>query len=732
MTEPISPPPLTSPQPHRLRAHLGNGQIGLRIGLVPFADGLAVVNGFWGRHPKDGGSAVAIAPYPLAGDVALDGRWASRTPGSIRFVSQRLDVACGELITRLRLDLDGAGADVDVVDLCSRTDPGLVLQEIRVRADAPAEVRIRSSICTEGVPGRWVGADEIPGGRPPTADAWLRFEGMGGAATCGAAIAVLADEVATARRVELDESRGLVSVVTEAPAEPGRAVRQRSIVGLVPDLAHTRPAHLAAILVGRGLARGWDELRAANRDAWRELWKARPLLDAPDGWQARSDASFFYLHSAVSRASLASTGVFGVAYGPGYHFYRGHVMWDVESFAFPPLVLTDPDAARAVLRFRSRSMPAAAANAALHGYAGLMYPWEAEPVRGEEAVPRWSKTDKDHVSLDVGLAFTLYTAITGDRRFARSEAVPVIEGVVEWLLSRLEWSGRGAEIRRARGPAEAFTPIDNDAFVNLGAITFLRRAAELVRWLGDEPPEAWEATARQIVIPSDPRTGAIVNHDDYLPDESLGETPEAAAAFFPAGYRGHPDVEQATLRYALRHQVERYVGTPMLSAALGVYAAWQGRRSLAADLLERGYEAFFDDPFGAPDEYPAADDRFPPASPMLANLGAFLGSVLTGYPGILPSLADPRSWPERPVVLPAGWRAIEVERLWVRGRPARLVAPHGALAATLELGEPPWAAGEDRVRSIGQRARPPRTAMNPVQGDEPGGAAASEASSGSA
>jgi len=706
MSDPISPPPITDPQPGRLRAHLGNGQIGLRVGRIPFADGLAVINGFWGRHPKDGGSAVAIAPYPFTGDIALGGRWASEVPGSIGLESQRLDFSCGELVTRLRLDIDGRRARVEVIDLCSRTDPALALQEVRVAVDAPADVRIRSSICTDGVPGRWLAADEIPRGRPPTADAWLRFEGMGGASSCGAALAVERDEGATTSSVELDEPRGLVSVIATTPAPTDGPVRQRSIVGLVPELAHSRPAHLAALLVGRGLARGWDALRAANREAWHELWRARPLLDAPDGWQGRSDASFFYLHSAVSRASLASTGVFGLAYGPGYHFYRGHVMWDVDSFAFPPLVLTDPDAARAILRFRARSAPAARSNAALHGYAGLMYPWEAEPVRGEEAVPRWSKTDKDHITLDVGLAFLLYAAITGDRRFARDEAVPVVDGVAEWLLSRIEWTGRGAEIRRARGPAEAFEPVDNDAFVNLSAIAFLRRAADLARWLGDEPPDEWEAIARQIVIPTDPRTGAIVNHDDYVTDEPLGETPEAAAAFFPVGYRGHPDVEAATLRYALRHQVERFAGTPMFSAALGVYAAWAGRRRLAADLLDRGYAAFVDDPFWAPDEYASADDRFPPASPMLANLGMFLGSVLTGYPGILPALADPGTWPERPVILPAGWRSIEVERLWVRGRPARLVARHGAPAATLELGDPPWAAGETGVRSIGRRAQP--------------------------
>jgi hypothetical protein len=329
-------------------------------------------------------------------------------------------------------------------------------------------------------------------------------------------------------------------------------------------------------------------------------------------------------------------------------------------------------------------------NAALHGYAGLQFPWEADFDGGAEAVPRWSKTDKDHVTLDVGLAFELYAAVTGDPIFGRLEGLPVIAGIAEWLLSRLEATERGLEIRRVRGPAEAFEPVDNNAFVNLAAITFLRRAAALVRALGDDPPDEWEAAADAIVVPLDRRSGAIVNHDRYRPNESLAETPEAAAAFFPMGYRDRPEVESATLRHALRHQVPRYVGTPMFSAALGVHAAWLGRRKLAAELFERGYAAFFDDPFDAPDEYEASDTRFPQASPMMANLGAFLSSLLYGLPGILPNNGDPRTWTERRVILPSGWKAIEVERLWIRGRPTRLVAAHGAARATLELGRRGW------------------------------------------
>ncbi len=681
---PIGPPPLTTPAPGRLLAHIGNGHLGLRVGRVPLLDGLAIVNGFWGPHPDDGVPTIVPAPYPLAGDIRVGEVTASGSPTAVEFLEQRSDFATGELRSRWRLCGRDVTAEVDVVSWCSRTDPALALQEVAVRTDHDTELELTASIDTTAAAGRWLDAGHIPDGRPRNADAWLLWAAPGDATRCGLVIAT--EQVADGVRPQLvlDETTGRVAVSYALRVRAGEVTRLRSIVGLVPDMAHPRPERQAGLLVARGLDRGWDALRATNRAAWAELWRGRPLIEGPAEWQRYADASLYYLHSAASSASLASTGVFGLASGGDYHYYRGHVMWDVEAFAVAPLLLTDPAAARALLRFRSRTVPAARANAALHGSAGIQFPWEAGFETGEEIVPRWSKTDKDHVTIDVGLAFLRYVQVSGDRLFARLEALPVIAGVAEWLLSRVERTSRGYELPRARGPAEAFESVDNDAFVNLGAITFLHEAAELVRWLGEEPPEAWAAVADGMVIPIDPRTGAIINHDGYRPDEPLGETPEAAAALFPLGHRVDPDVEAATLRYAMTHQVPRFVGTPMLSAVLGVYAAWLGRRAEAADLFERGYGAFFDDPFDAPDEFPAADEHYPQASPMLANLGAFLCSLYYGLPGIRPGLRDPATWAERRVVLPAGWRSIEVERLWIRGQPMRLVARQGSARAVLE------------------------------------------------
>jgi hypothetical protein len=58
---------------------------------------------------------------------------------------------------------------------------------------------------------------------------------------------------------------------------------------------------------------------------------------------------------------------------------------------------------------------------------------------------------------------------------------------------------------------------------------------------------------------------------------------------------------------------------------------------------------------------------------------------LYGLPGLRIGSDDPQNWPSRPVVLPETWDSLEVERLWVHGQPARLLATHGADRARIEL-----------------------------------------------
>jgi hypothetical protein len=256
--------------------------------------------------------------------------------------------------------------------------------------------------------------------------------------------------------------------------------------------------------------------------------------------------------------------------------------------------------------------------------------------------------------------------------------------VAEWTESRVERTRRGYEIREITGPAEADPPRSNNAFVNMAAGVLLREAIGFAEALGEEPRRLWREIADGLVLPSASHGRQIPNYDDYRIDQLKAGTPEAAAGIFPVGYRVPRAVEEATFRYAVEEQAPRYVGTAMLSAFLAYYAARAGLPGQSAELLETGYGNFINEPFHETDEFSNTAPDQPRTGPMFANIGGYLTTVLYGYPGLRLGPGQPDTWAERGVVLPAGWKAINVERLWVRGEERSLTAVGGAPSAILD------------------------------------------------
>jgi trehalose/maltose hydrolase-like predicted phosphorylase len=685
-TAPISPKPLARFEPGALPAYLSNGVVGLRVGQSPLSSSVAIVSGFAGVDPQTGVESFSPAPYPVAADVVVDGASMREARGAVRLIEQRYDFSCGELVTRLRFQPNAAVVEVEVVTLCSRSHPHVVIQQVSAIADRPCDLSLRAIVDPGGAPGSAV-ERRSPTGREQTgsADGTLLWEGGGGLSRCGVAyLTELTPSSATPSFEPITDQALTTSYSVRA--RRGRKVTLRQLATLVPDATHAQPDLQAVRLAQAAREFGFERLRDANREIWAELWRGRPILHgAETQWQRLADAAHFYLHTSAHYSSPASTSMFGLAFWPNYHYYRGHVMWDIETFAVPPLILTNPTAARGLLLYRSRRTAAAARNAAMAGYQGLQFPWESSPRSGEECAPDAGEgaAHEHHVSQDVALAFDRFVAVTGDQEFERLDAWPVLSGVATWLESRVDWKGRHAEIRGANGVAELEGKVvNNNAFVNGSAVVTLRSAAAMADRMGDGRGDQWRRLAKAIVIPTG-TDGGIKNHDRHRRDEPKGATPEAAAALWPVGLEVDTPIEQATYRRAVE-DAEGYVGAPMLSALLGVYAARLGDRGRSRELFQRGYADFVTEPFTVALEYDATRfPEMPQAGPFTANMGGFLMALLYGLPRLEPSSDQPASWTTRPVVLPSGWDAIEVERVWVRGRPMALEARQGAAKAAL-------------------------------------------------
>ncbi len=687
MGGPISPEPVREWRLDYLPAYVSNGLVGLRVGAAPPLGGMAVLNGFTGPDPVAEVESLVPAPFPLAADIAINGSPMSATAPEALLREQRYDFARGELHTALSYTAHGARADVEVVTLCNRALPSAVMQELILTVDAECQLELSAGLDPAGRPGGPYLADMGSGGRFDPAHGVLGWNSAGGAAACGLAYFTEFDGADGCPPQFRNTLQGQMMTVYTLPAQPGRRYRLRQLTALVPDALHDSP-HLQAVrMLTQAVTRGYDALLADNAQLWAELWRGRvELTGAPTRWQALCDAAHFYLHTSVHRASACETSPFGMAYWPDYHYYRGHVMWDIETFAVPALVLTQPDAARALLRYRSSRLESAVHNATGQGYDGAQYPWESSPRAGQEATPvgQLGPATEHHVSMDVALAFARYAHATGDHKFARTEAWPVLAEVARWIASRVRSTARGFEIQRVEGIAETGTPVDNNAFVNMAAAVTLREATALAGALQLDPDPVWTHVADNLVLPTEP-DGTIVNHDGYRPDEPLGGTPEAAAGLFPIGYPVDPDTETRTLAAAV-DRVDGYIGSPMLSALLGVYAAWTGQRERALELYEHGFADFVQSPHALVTENsPKTQPDQPRAAPFTANVGGFLTGCLYGLTGMTPSAEEPEAWCRRPVTMPQGWDGIRVDRLWVRGKAATLTAVHGHDHAQLDF-----------------------------------------------
>jgi trehalose/maltose hydrolase-like predicted phosphorylase len=686
---PLSPDPITELVPGQLPPYLSNGVIGIRFASLPHLAGTTMVSGFAGISPDDGVEGFARAPYLLAVDVSLDGVWASTAPGWVELVDQRYDFGTAELLTRWRFRSGDVAAIVETTAFCARSVPGLAAVDVSVTLDGPADLMISAGLDATGVPG--VGDHHAqPQAQGPNegVDGRLRWHSGGDLATLGLAYATtFAGDAGAQRTTATRDDRGRFSTTYALRARRERRYRLSLVSAVVPDLSHARPDEEAGRLAALGAYHGFDGLRRENCRAWDELWRGRIVLDGAERrWQSITDASVFYLLSSTHSASLASTSLFGLAYWPTYHYYHGHVMWDIETFTVPPLLLLAPHAAHALLDYRSRHLSAAHHNAALHGWRGAMYPWESCPQHGEESTPGARRYTEDHVSADIALAFAGYVNVTGDRDYARRIAWPVLRSVAEFLVSRVLGTKRGYEILGTVGPREVYTSVDNNAYTNMSAALALEAAVECAQMIGELAPDRWSEIAKGLVIPRDRRRGTIINHDGARLSEPQGGVPEGAAGLFPLGYRTDPETDLATYRYAAVEQAPLYIGAPMLSALLPVYAARGGEPVLAAELLERGYGEFINDPFLEPDEYPRSRDDRPRASPMFANLSGFLTGLLYGFTGLQPGPGDPETWVSRRAALPQGWRGIEVERVWIRRRAYSLEARSGASTSVTAVG----------------------------------------------
>lgn len=490
-------------------------------GEMGLAARFAVGNGFFGI--KAGGTLRGPGEAPGAARAYLAGLFDTpRGPGLLpgqdvpalvpmhwpRLTIRRAGAPLAFPRRRLTLDMKRGLLDEDygaagglrcrTRHLASAETPHLALQLVWLEAEEAQEITLEAAF--DGMEG-----DLVPEGQDETLAAWRTG--------CGTRRIVIATEA------ELSVEGEALTAHRPEPfhhawrwrARRGEvAVFARFIVAIREELdgADPRPAARAALAAAR--RQGWQGALAAHEAAMARRWETADLR--LEGDPAAQQALRFAIHHLLACANPADPRVSIGARALSGEDYRGHVFWDTEIYLLPFYSYVWPEAARALLLYRHRTLDGARAKARAMGWRGALYAWESaetgaettpERVIGPEGKPVEVLCGRleQHISADIAHAVWQHWQISGDADFLREAGAEILLETARFWASRasLEADGR-RHIRNVIGPDEYHEGVDDNAYTNLMARWTIERGLETAALMRARFPRDWAALSARLAL----------------------------------------------------------------------------------------------------------------------------------------------------------------------------------------------------------------------------------------
>ena len=435
--------------------------------------------------------ALLPAPDWRRFNVTIGDEKLSLEQGQTMSLMRTLDMRRGVALSDWRQRLpSGRQVRLRTLRLASLDRRPLALLLAQLEVDQPLVARLEENVEARG----WV--EEAPDRR------LFRWQDSRGKRRAAVAIGSTLATPEPSRRSEENRSWSWVALAGEVATLSRVAAFSHELVN------KGDPAQAAAEIRRRSRRLGVRRLITAHVRRWAHRWRMSDIeIEGDEEAQRALRFAAYHLNSAANpddeRVSIGARGLTGDA-------YMGHVFWDTEIFLLPFYIHTWPEAARALLMYRYRNLPAARSRALASGYRGALYPWESADT-GEDVTPTFAmRPDGEvvavqtgekshHISADIAYAAWNYWQATADFRFLIDAGAEMLIETARFWASRayLERDGR-YHITGVIGPDEYHEGVTDNAYTNVMARWNIERALEVARLMQRRSPQSWSELRKRL------------------------------------------------------------------------------------------------------------------------------------------------------------------------------------------------------------------------------------------
>ncbi|MFC4737643.1 glycoside hydrolase family 65 protein [Bacillus daqingensis] len=294
----------------------------------------------------------------------------------------------------------------------------------------------------------------------------------------------------------------------------------------------------------------FTEAEEAQHEYLKAFWKDTLLeIEGDPELQQGIRFNLFHLLQSAGRDAVSNIPAKGLS-GEGY---EGHYFWDTEIYMFPFFLMTRPDTARQLLKYRFSLLNAAKKRAREVGHTkGALFPWRT--ISGGECSAFFpAGTAQYHISADIAYSFIQYYLVTGEKAFLREYLTELLTETARLWMDTGHMKDGVFRIDDVTGPDEYTCIVNNNFYTNAMAQYNLKWAAACWELLEAKDAQAlnqkleleegeiaaWKEAAERMYLPYDEKLGIHAQDDTFLQKKvwDLAATPKEK---FPLLLHYHP------------------------------------------------------------------------------------------------------------------------------------------------------------------------------------------------